>query len=247
MPGTLSRALAIAAVCAMTSAPVMAEKARTLTDLYGARANTAEGALQSRGFRHVSTHKSMSGHVNSYWWDGGDDDCITVEVLDGRVTQITDASDQDCGHHKGSAAAAAGAVAGAALLGAIFSHKSHHKEGKTYDRGQTNDFDRGYSDGLHNAAYHNYNRSDAYSHGYERGVDERQANLRHHQRRGGYSENCPADLRGNECEYYKDGYRAGASDGSAGMSMAYERHDGYDSRFEPYFARGYSDGWRRYR
>jgi hypothetical protein len=23
-----------------------------------------------------------------------------------------------------------------------------------------------------------------------------------------------------------------------GMSMAYERHEGYDSRFEPYFARG---------
>jgi hypothetical protein len=55
---------------------------------------------------------------------------------------------------------------------------------------------------------------------------------------------CPADIKGNECEYYKDGYRAGADDGKMGMSMAYERHDGYDSRFEPYFARGYEAGWK---
>jgi hypothetical protein len=62
---------------------------------------------------------------------------------------------------------------------------------------------------------------------------------------GAYASNaCPSDLKGNECEYYKDGYRAGAEDGKMGMSMAYERHEGYDSRFEPYFARGYEAGWR---
>jgi hypothetical protein len=55
---------------------------------------------------------------------------------------------------------------------------------------------------------------------------------------------CPADLKGNECAYYQDGYRAGAGDGKMGMSMMYERHEGYDSRFEPYFARGYEAGWR---
>ena len=55
---------------------------------------------------------------------------------------------------------------------------------------------------------------------------------------------CPADIKGNECEYYKDGYRAGADDGKMGMSMAYERHEGYDSRFEPFFARGYEAGWK---
>ena len=57
------------------------------------------------------------------------------------------------------------------------------------------------------------------------------------------SNSCPSDIKGNECEYYKDGYRAGAEDGKMGMSMAYERHEGYDSRFEPYFARGYEAGW----
>ncbi|WP_108839348.1 hypothetical protein [Tateyamaria sp. Alg231-49] len=54
---------------------------------------------------------------------------------------------------------------------------------------------------------------------------------------------CPSDLGGNECEYYMDGFRAGANDGSMGISMAYQRHEGYDSRFEPYFARGYQAGW----
>lgn len=56
---------------------------------------------------------------------------------------------------------------------------------------------------------------------------------------------CPSDIKGNECEYYTDGYKAGAEDGKAGQSMAYERHsDAYDSRFEPYYARGYEAGWK---
>lgn len=58
------------------------------------------------------------------------------------------------------------------------------------------------------------------------------------------SDACPANIKGNECEYYQDGYRAGAGDGKMGMSMAYQRHEGYDSRFEPYFARGYDAGWK---
>jgi len=58
------------------------------------------------------------------------------------------------------------------------------------------------------------------------------------------SDECPSDIKGNECDYYKDGYRAGADDGKMGMSMVYERHEGYDSRFEPYFARGYEAGWK---
>ena len=58
------------------------------------------------------------------------------------------------------------------------------------------------------------------------------------------SDACPSDIKGNECDYYKDGYKAGADDGKMGMSMVYERHEGYDSRFEPYFARGYKAGWK---
>ena len=60
----------------------------------------------------------------------------------------------------------------------------------------------------------------------------------------GASDECPSDIKGNECAYYQDGYKAGADDGKMGMSMMYERHEGYDSRFEPYFARGYEAGWK---
>ena len=69
------------------------------------------------------------------------------------------------------------------------------------------------------------------------------------QHSGGYADKgCPSGLKGNECEYYKDGYAAGAKDGKASMSNFYGRHaDGYDSRFEPYFARGYEAGWQDYR
>lgn len=69
------------------------------------------------------------------------------------------------------------------------------------------------------------------------------------QNTGGHANNrCPSDLRGNECEYYMDGYAAGSEDGENSMSNFYGRHsNGYDSRFEPYFARGYEAGWRDYR
>lgn len=175
------------ALGAFVATPVLAEKANQLVDINGMRGSSAESALQSRGFSHVSTHKSQSGYVNSYWWDRSDDNCVVVEVYDGRVMTISDATDQDCGHHKGGAAAVAGVAIGAALIGALASHKSHHREDRDYDETQTNQFERGYQDGLHHAQYHNYDRSDAYAHGYERGADEREANLGRHHRRGGYA------------------------------------------------------------
>ena len=69
-----------------------------------------------------------------------------------------------------------------------------------------------------------------------------------HSRHEGRSGDCPSDIRGNECAYYRDGYKAGKDDGKASMSRAYERYsDDYDSRFEKYFARGYKAGWNDYR
>ena len=186
--------IASAIVASMSSTPVLAEKARELSYINGALGRDAEGQLRDRGFTHVSTHKSGSGYVNSYWWDSADDDCVTVEVYDGRVMTINDASDQDCGHHQGSdAAAAVGVVAGAALLGALFSHKSHHHDDNQHysDRDAETQYERGYQDGLHNASYHNYDRSDGYSSGYSAGVDQRNANLSHHHGRGGYDRSAP--------------------------------------------------------
>ncbi len=192
--------VASAAALSMASAPVLAEKARDLSYINGSLGRDAEGQLRERGFSHVSTHKNSSGYVNSYWWDEADDDCVTVEVYDGRVMTINDATDQDCGHHKGNdAAAAVGVVAGAALLGALLSHKSHHHDDNKHysDREDEAQYERGYQDGIHYASFDNYDRSDAYSKGYSAGIDERNANLSHHHDHGGYSEAAHfKDLKG---------------------------------------------------
>jgi len=69
-----------------------------------------------------------------------------------------------------------------------------------------------------------------------------------HKHHEGKSGDCPSDIRGNECEYYKDGYNAGKQDAKMSMSSAYERHsDAYDRRFKNYYAKGYKDGWNNYR
>ena len=188
MPELSSKLIAGCAAAALVATPVLAEKASELTYINGSLGRDAESQLRERGFAHISTHKNDMGYVYSYWWDERDDDCVNVEVYDGRVMTINDASDQDCGHHKGNAGAAVAAVAGAAILGALLSHKSHHHDDNKHHENVEDEahYDRGYTDGLHNAAYHNYDRSNAYSEGYQAGVSERNANLSHHRGRGGY-------------------------------------------------------------
>jgi hypothetical protein len=177
---------------ALVATPVLAEKAADLTYLNGRSAGDVERTIHDRGFRHVSSHRSGSGYVHSYWWQDKGNHCIDVEAEErsGNVMTINDAPASDCGHSgKVSGGEAAAIGVGAVLLGALLtSGKSHHKDGAQYDQQQTAEFDRGYNDGLYNAAYHNGSRSDAYAKGYEKGVDEREANLRHHSRRGGYAQ-----------------------------------------------------------
>lgn len=191
-----AKIVAAAASISIAAAPVIADTANQLTSLNGRGAADAEDALQSRGFNFISSHVGSGGYTNSYWWDSRDRDCVMVEGYRGEVETITDAAASDCGQSRDSddsnndAAAAVGVIAGAAILGAILSHKSHHHdEGQHYDNNdRESDFERGYSDGLHNAAYHNYDRSDSYAEGYSSGVDQRNANVSHHHNRGGYTQ-----------------------------------------------------------
>ena len=199
MKTRFATAIALAASSALVATPVLAEKANELTFINGSLGRDAEGQLRDRGFAHVSTNKNSMGYVYSYWWDEGDDDCVQVEVYDGRVMTINDASDQDCGHHKGNAGTAVAAVAGAALLGALLSHKSNHHDDNKHLESTEDEahYERGYTDGLHNAPYHNYDRSNAYSNGYQSGVSQRSANLNYHTGRGGYHATAQfADLQG---------------------------------------------------
>lgn len=186
----LSGAVSAAAAASMIVTPALARPASTLTDINGSPASSAQNQLEQRGFTSITSHRNSQGYVNSYWWHSGDKNCVNVEAYNGEVETVTDAQPSDCNQSSGNsdAAVAVGVIAGAAILGALLSSKSHHREGQNYDQNQTGEFDRGYTDGLHGAAYHNYNRADAYSSGYESGTDERNANLSHHHNRGGYAQ-----------------------------------------------------------
>ena len=188
----MTKLLAITTSVALAATPALARNASQMTDLVGARGDTGESKLEARGFTFITSIEGDYNTYHSYWWNSRDKNCLHVELYKGQFTAITDAKNSDCNRSDGSrsnsdAAVAAGVVAGAAILGALLSHKSHHKEGKNYNESQTGDFERGYSDGLHAASYHNYDRSDAYAHGYEQGTEQRNINLRDHSRRGGYA------------------------------------------------------------
>lgn len=219
------RLLAGLVTALIVSGTAFARDASTLLDINGARGSSAESMLQDRGFIYITGNKNSMGYTYSYWWHADDRNCVRVEVYDGKVETIADATARDCnqsasadnGSNSGKVAAA---VVGAALIGALIASKSHHHDDQDYDETQTADFDRGYQDGLHGASYHNSSRSDAYSHGYEKGVDERNANLSHHSGRGGYAAMAPyEDLNGG---------RAASADGQL-TSRGFTNVDGFKS------------------
>ncbi|HEX5644505.1 MAG TPA: hypothetical protein VFX62_03225 [Erythrobacter sp.] len=191
----LSRAgVAVLAAGAVVAAPLAAKGANDLRDLVGARAGQAEATVQDRGFTYITGHEGKHGAKHSYWWHARQKSCVHIKTSDGRYESITDATNADC-HQSGGggdAAAAAGVVAGAVLLGALLggNHKQGHHDNESH-YGNVNDeahYERGFQDGLHNVAYHNYDRSDAYSSGYQSGVEQRERNTSHHHGRGGYAQ-----------------------------------------------------------
>jgi len=187
---------------AMAITPALARNASQMSDLVGARAGQAEGQVESRGFTYVDGHNG-SNYVHTYWWHARDKNCIEIKTADGRYQSIADAPNSDCNQHgggSGAGAAVAGAAVGAVLLAAIASsHKSsHHEDGNHLsDAAAEQQYERGYNDGLHNASYHNYERTDAYSSGYQAGVDQRARDTSHHSGHGGYAAHTRiADLKG---------------------------------------------------
>jgi hypothetical protein len=194
-------AVAILAASALVSAQASARSASQMSDLVGARAGQSEAEVEARGFISVDGHEGR-GSVYSYWWHARDKNCIQIRTNDGRYASITDAPNSDCNQKiaGGNAGAAiAGAAIGALLIAALASHKSsHHDDGNHLsDQAAEHQYERGYNDGVHNASYHNYDRSDAYSSGYRAGVDQRNRNIGSHSGRGGYAVHTPiSDLRG---------------------------------------------------
>ena len=73
----------------------------------------------------------------------------------------------------------AAAVAGIAAI----AHSHHHHDSGKHHQDEKHEavFERGYRDGLQNARYNNYTNDDAYTQGYNAGIDERQAHVHHNQ------------------------------------------------------------------
>jgi hypothetical protein len=104
------------------------------------------------------------------------------------------------------------------------------------------------SDGKHKNRYACYEKG--YGVGYSNAAaDARREHSGRHSRDDRYSDEDDIPRAGsNEREYFDDGCRRGREDGRAGMSSYYGRYsEEYDSRFEPYFARGYEKCWRENR
>ena len=183
-------ALATAAT-ALLAVPLAAYPASNLRDLVGARASSGESQLEARGFTYIDGSKQGSSAF-TYWWHDKDDNCVQVETMGGQYVTINDASRKDCHRSDNADVGTAIAVAGgAALIGALIAggHKKHHHEDNQHlsDAQAEADYERGHNDGLHNVPYHNNSRSDAYTSGYQSGVDERASNTSYHSGRGGHS------------------------------------------------------------
>ncbi len=180
---------ALLVVFAGAPAPAWAANAQKLSDLVDARAAGGETQLEARGYVFIDGRPAYGGGKQSYYWHAGDRACVRVETADGRFRSITDATPPDCKQQAGAARGgdhnAAAAVVGAAIIAAALAHRSNGSQGNANHGSQ---FDLGYNDGIHNVPYHNPGRSDAYSQGYDEGVQQRERNTGHHSGRGGYAQ-----------------------------------------------------------
>lgn len=176
MRTTATRMTGLLAASAMMvqAVPAMANTPGSVRDLVGTKAAGGENQLEDRGYHYV-TGSTKNNRKFNYYWSGRSKECLRVVTYDGRFETITTTSASDCNQKGGSGdKTAAIAIGAAAILGiAALASKSHHRDDKYQDERSTAEFERGYRDGLYNHAYHNYSRTDAYSHGFEEGVRER--------------------------------------------------------------------------
>ena len=147
----------------------------SVRDLVGVRASAGESTLEMRGFTYIAGGLK-DDRKHSYWWNGNTKECIRVTTFDGAYERLAVAPKSDCNQKSGNDAGIAVAVGAAAILGAIaLSHKSHdHDSGNHYsDARNEAQYEQGYRDGLYSHSYHNYERSNSYTSGYENGVRAR--------------------------------------------------------------------------
>jgi len=154
-----------------------------MTDVVGERASDGERMIESKGYYHISTHKTSTEAI-SYWWSNGRKECVQVNVYDGHIAKIKKTNHYDCNK------------SGSDSNSSYYSrnHKSYQYGNQNYGSSKetSNAFERGYNDGLYNKSFHNIwkqestpNHHNAYIDGYQKGVDERGGRTSYHSGRGG--------------------------------------------------------------
>ncbi len=163
---------------AMAVAPAIADIPDNLTDIPYQSTEWGSEQLRFRGYTRIhSDHHN--GKQFEYWWQASSLTCIQARSSGGRYEALMVTSATDCNQYHKEAAkndnSAAIAIGAAALIGAaVLAHQSHQRDDKHgQDSKSVSEFDRGYRDGLHHQAYHNYQNSPAYSDGYNAGQRQR--------------------------------------------------------------------------
>jgi hypothetical protein len=223
----LIQKIMICGACLLATA-VSADTPRDVRNLVGGSARSGESELESRGYVHISTKKG-SDRAWSYWWNGSRRECISVATFDGRYDAITSSPASDCNQRGSSgdndAAAAAIAIGAVALIGALAaSHKSHHHEGGSHsnDRDYEHEFERGHNDGLYNHHYDNHNGTDAYTAGYNSGVEQRDHDTSYRHHSGRYDRGYQQQVSYSDL----DGARASSADSALG-DRGFRNVDGF--------------------
>ena len=227
MNGKLTSFVAILSLSAGSLLPAGSALAQPgdIGDLVDARAPGAESQMQARGYRNTGFKNG-----GQYWWNAATSTCVRVVVANGRYSSVTKASDSDCGHGGGNAAAA---VAGVAAIGLIAALAAHHKDTGDRHRGQANhdtEYERGYNDGLYSAHYSN-NDSEGYHEGFMAGEQER-ANRRHSNT--GYLRGSAPRVSLDACSHRADDYQ----NQPAGSSVPISVYDQGGGQYEVTMATG---------
>ena len=180
----LSQFFSLAIMLLIGTVGVGQDRANDLQDIVGEKGSYAEMDLQKRGYVHIKTDKS-SYDVYSYWWNQSQRKCVSYHLSDGRVQSIVNTPSFDCNQHSSN---------GGNNGYSAYNHQSHHHTNQTHYSQQDKDqaYERGHSDALYNKAYHNIyaetELKNAYTEGYNSGVNHRANNTRYHSNTGGYSD-----------------------------------------------------------
>lgn len=156
-----------------------------LTAMVGEKATYLDSEMERNGYNHIKTEKSDVDSY-TYYWNYNSKKCVIARTNDGRVASITSTLAFDC--NKGGEQNNGGSY-----------HAAHHHESGSHNPTESVDkaYERGYTDGLHNAGYHNIYKDaphmNSYADGYDSGNTQRKQNTSYHSGRGGYAAHVQVD------------------------------------------------------